>query len=155
MLTRRGWLYLISQAPALALRDFDRAIELDPTNSDAYEGRGEARIRLGDHRVAVADVETALRLGIPSERLAYNAARIYAQAALAVTSEVRRKGRDAVILANKYQDRAVVLTTEAMRRIPPERRAEFWRDQIQADPALQSIIPRLKSSQMGTLTASK
>jgi hypothetical protein len=133
------------QAPTLALRDFERAIELDPTSSDPYAGRGEARAHLGNHRGAVADAETALRLGTPGERLCYNAARIYARAALAVTAEVRRKGRDVVILAHKYQDRAVDLLTEAMRRVPPERRAEFWRNQIQADPLLQPIIPRLRS----------
>jgi serine/threonine protein kinase/tetratricopeptide (TPR) repeat protein len=155
LLTRRGWLYLTTQSPTLAQRDFDRAIALNPANNDAYEGRGSARIGLGDYRAAVADAEMALRLGMPSERLAYNVARIYAQAALAVTAEVRRKGRDTVILAIKYQDRAVDLATEAMHRIPPERRAVFWRHQIQADPALQSIVPRLKSRLMGTLAAGK
>jgi hypothetical protein len=100
----------------------------------------------------VADAETALGLGMPSERLAYNAARIYAQAALAVTSDVRRKGRDVVVLARKYQDRAVDLAVEAMRLIAPERRAEFWRSQIQADPALQAIVPRLKSRLRDLLT---
>jgi tetratricopeptide (TPR) repeat protein len=153
LLTKRGWLYLTSRAPTLALRDFEKAIELDPTNGDAYEGRGSARILLGDYRAAVADTETALRLGKPSARLAYNAARIYAQAALAVTPEVRRKAWDVVILANKYQDRAVALAEEALRQTAPEKRAEFWRNQIQADPALQSIASRLKSSRMGMLTS--
>jgi serine/threonine protein kinase/Tfp pilus assembly protein PilF len=147
LLTRRGWLYLTVPAPTLALRDFDRAIELDPKNSDAHEGRGTARVLAGDYRAAVADAETALRFGMPNDRLAYNAARMYAQAALAVTSEVRRKGRDAVVLAQKYQDRAVDLIIEAMRLIAPQRRAEFWRSQIQNDPALQSIVPRLRSRQ--------
>jgi tetratricopeptide (TPR) repeat protein len=155
LLTRRGWLYLTTRSLTLSLRDFDRAIELDPDNSDAYEGRGSARVRLGDHRAAVVDAETALRLGTPGERLSYNAARIYAQAALAVTSEVRQKGRDAVDLANKYQDRAVALATEAMRQVPPERLAAFWRNQVQADPALQTIARRLMSPPMGTLAAGK
>ena len=70
----------------------------------------------------MADAEEALRLGTPTARRVYNAARIYAQAALAVTSEVRRKGRDAVLLANKYQDRAVALASQAIRLIPLGRR---------------------------------
>jgi serine/threonine protein kinase/predicted Zn-dependent protease len=144
LLARRGWLYLTVKAPTLALSDFERALECDPSNGDAYEGRGAARIGLGDYRAAVTDAEAALRLGKPSARLAYNAARIYAQAARAITSEVRRKGRDAVFLANKYQDRAATLATEAMRQTPPENRAAFWRQQIQTDPAMQSIVPRLR-----------
>ena len=152
LLTRRGWLYLTVRAPTLALRDFDRAIERDPTSSEAYLGRAESRIRLGDHAAAVADAETALSLGTPGDRLAYNAARIYAQAALAVTAEVRRKGRDAVVLAHKYQDRAVDLVTEAVRLISPEKRQAFWQSQIQADPALQSIVPRLKARLRDLLT---
>jgi tetratricopeptide (TPR) repeat protein/tRNA A-37 threonylcarbamoyl transferase component Bud32 len=144
LLTRRGRLYLITQAPILALHDFDRALELDPANSDAILGRGEARIRLGDYGLAVADAETALGRGAPDERLTYNAARIYAQAAQAAAAEVRKKGRDAVVLFNKYQDRALDLVAETMRRVAPERRAEFWRNQIQGDPAFQVIVPRLR-----------
>jgi tetratricopeptide (TPR) repeat protein len=155
LLTRRGWLYLTTRSLTLSRHDFDRAIELDPTNSDAYEGRGSARVRLGDHRAAVADAETALRLGTPSERLSYNAARIYAQAAWAVASEVRQKGRDAVDLAKKYEDRAVALMMETMRLVPPGRLAGFYRQQVQADPALQTIARRLKPPPSGTPASGK
>jgi tetratricopeptide (TPR) repeat protein len=152
LLTRRGRLYLATQAPRLALRDFDRALALDPANSDAFAGRGEAQIHLGDYRVAVADAQTALTLSVPDERLAYNAARIYAQAAQAVATEVRRRGRDALAQFNKYQDRAVDLVTESMRQIAPEHRAEFWRNQIQGDPAFQPIVPRLSARLKALLT---
>ena len=50
----RGWTYLVVDAPKLALRDFELAIELDPKNGDAYCGRGFARAKLGRHREAVA-----------------------------------------------------------------------------------------------------
>src|SRR5262249_10896258 len=36
LLTRRGRLYLITQAPMLALPDFERVLRLDPANTDAF-----------------------------------------------------------------------------------------------------------------------
>ena len=36
----RGWTHLVVDAPKLALRDFELAIELDSKNGDAYNGRG-------------------------------------------------------------------------------------------------------------------
>jgi tetratricopeptide (TPR) repeat protein len=144
LLVRRGWLYLISKAPELALRDFEKALVIAPRDSAARVSRGSARVALGDHRGAVADAQAALTLGPPSALLSYRAARIYAQAASAVAPEARRTERQAVFLANRYLDRAVALATEAIRQINPEQRAAFWRDQIQADPALRSIARRVK-----------
>ena len=63
----------------LALRDFELAIELDPKDSEAYNGRGFVRASLGRHREAMQDAAEALRHGPTSPRLLYNAARIYAQ----------------------------------------------------------------------------
>ena len=81
LLRRRGWLYIVSDAPQLALHDFEAAIRLEATNGDAYNGRGYARLRLGEHRQAVADAEKALSLGEPKPDLYYKAA-----------SRVRRRG---------------------------------------------------------------
>ena len=75
----RGWTHLVVDAPKLALRDFELAIELDPKNGDAYNGRGFVRASLGRHREAIQDAAEALRRGPTSPRLLYNAARIYAQ----------------------------------------------------------------------------
>jgi tetratricopeptide (TPR) repeat protein len=143
LLARRGWAYLVSGAPGLAQADFDEVLRHEPSSADAYTGRGTARVRLGRYREAVADAESALRLG-SSSRVAYNAARIYAQAASAAAEEVRREGRAAVALVGKYQDRALTLLREAVRRLPAEQRAPFCRDQIPADPALRPIQRRLK-----------
>ena len=143
LLTRRGWSYLVSNAHELALRDFEEALRLDPSNADAYNGRGTARARLGRHREAAADAEEALRHGEPSSRTVYNAARVYAQAASVSASEARRKGRDAVLAVVRYQDRAIALVHEAVERLPAERRALFWRDQVLADPSLRPIRHRL------------
>src|SRR5262249_29622186 len=75
----RGWTHLVVDAPKLAQRDFELAIDLDSHNGDAYNGRGLARVRLGREREAALDAAEALRQGPSSPRLFYNAARIYAQ----------------------------------------------------------------------------
>ena len=92
VLSSRGLAYLVSDAPRLALRDFDEALRLDPSNGEAHSGRGLALVLLGDHRAAVAEAEESLRHDPPTARRAYNAARIYAQAAIAAAAEVRREG---------------------------------------------------------------
>ncbi len=75
----RGWTHLVVDAPKLALRDFELAIELDSKNGDAYSGRGFVRANLGRHREAIEDAEEALRRGPTTPRSLYNAARIFAQ----------------------------------------------------------------------------
>jgi len=146
LLARRGRLYLLTDAPRLALRDFDRALALAPSDGDALTGRGAARVRLGQHRQAVADAEAALRLGPPMAIAFYNAARIYALAAAAASSEVGRTGHDAVYLTGRYRDRAVALVHEALNRLPPDRRAAFLRDPVQTDPALRPLLRRLAAA---------
>ena len=144
VLISRGLTYVVSDAPKLALGDFAAALRLDPSSGEAHAGRGTALVRLGDYRAAVVAAEESLRHPPATPRRAYNAARIYAQAAQAAASDVKRQGRDVVVLVNKYQDRAVDLANQALRQTPAADRAEFWRSQIQADPAMRSLSPRLK-----------
>jgi tetratricopeptide (TPR) repeat protein len=147
LLRKRGWLYLLSDAPRLALGDFDEAIRLEPSESDAYNGRGSARVRLGQHREAVADAERATAAGpaAATPRVYYTGARIYAQASIVAAVEVRKKGQDTAALVDRYQDRAAWLLNEALRRIPSEKREAFWRDTVQADPALKALRRRLRA----------
>ena len=63
LFNRRGWGYQFADAPRLALADFEESLRLEPNQSDAYGGRGLARIRLGQWRPAVTDAEAAVRLG--------------------------------------------------------------------------------------------
>jgi tetratricopeptide (TPR) repeat protein len=144
VLISRGLTYVVSDAPKLALADFAAALRLDPSSSEAHAGRGTALVRLGDYRAAVDAADESLRHPPANARRAYNAARIYAQAAQAAASDLRRQGRDVVLMVSKYQDRAVALAIEALQQTPAAGRAEFWRSQIQADPALRSLSPRLK-----------
>ena len=56
-------------------------------------------------------------------------------------------------LTASYQDRAVALIREAVRRTPPGQRAAFVRNQVFADPALRPILRRLKSEALAEHTA--
>ena len=70
---------------------------------------------------------------------------MYALAAVVVSAEVRRKGQDSARLVTPYQDRAVVLLREAIRRLPADRRASFVKEVILVDPDLRTLRRRLAS----------
>ena len=117
----RGWTHLVVDAPKLALRDFELAIELDPQNGDAYNGRGFVRAGLGRHHEAIQDAAAALRHGPPSPRLLYNAARIYARC------------------PGPYQQRALELIQQALSLLPADQRRAFWSTHIRTDAALAAL----------------
>jgi tetratricopeptide (TPR) repeat protein len=144
-LVQRGELYLMTDAPRPAQRDFAQAIRLDSSNADAYAGRGLALAMLGHYTDAVADAAKALSQAEPTALRLYKVARIHARAAVAAGGDARKKGQDAVVLVSRYQDEAVALIREALKRQPAADRAAFLRDVIQADPALQSLRRRLHS----------
>ena len=102
---------------------------------------------LGDYRAAIAEAEQSLRSDPLSARRAYNAARIYAQAAIAAAAKVSDKGSLAVTLVDRYQVRAVALVKLALEQTPVERRALFWQAQVASDPALRRLHRRLRSLQ--------
>ena len=154
LLVRRGELYLITDAPRSALRDFDETIRLDPKNADAYTGRGLARAALGQHQQATADAAQALHLAEPTPLRYYKAARIYAKAAIAAAADVRKRGQDAVSLVARYQDQAVELIREAIKRHPAAQRVSFVRDVVQTDPALAALRHRLRSLELADRASS-
>ncbi len=65
-------------------------------------------------------------------------------ASVAVAKELGEKGRQARQLSIKYQDTALRLIRQAFEREAPEKRAAFWRETVQPDPALKAIRRRLK-----------
>jgi tetratricopeptide (TPR) repeat protein/tRNA A-37 threonylcarbamoyl transferase component Bud32 len=144
LLRQRGRLHLLSNAPQQALRDFEEAIRLEPSHGDGYHGRGSALATLGRLPEAVADAEDALKHGEPNWLRFYWSARIHAQAAVAAVAEARGDGRAALIRSGRYQDRAVVLLLEALRRSPPDRVESLWRD-LQSDPVLRTIQRRVSA----------
>lgn len=120
----RGWTHLVVDAPKLALRDFELAIELDPKNSDAYCGRGFVRAGMGRHRDAIDDAREALRRGPQTSRLLYNAARIYAQCPPTGPQE------------------SLELIRKAVDLLPANQRRKFWFTQVRSDAVLSRLRDR-------------
>ena len=148
ILVRRGRLYLLSGVPKFALRDFDEAINLDPSSPAsalAYVGRGMARASLGFIREAVVDASAAVSLGKPTDETLYSAARIHGQAAAAAAGEVKKTGQAAAALASRYQDQALELLRQTIAALPAAERKSFLRDVVQTDPALAAIRHRLRN----------
>ena len=87
MLVRRGWAMLL-EANKLAEADFDAAVVANPENADAWNGRGFARVMMGNIPGALADAEEGVKRAMVQARQQgaaawpniYNAATIYAQA---------------------------------------------------------------------------
>jgi len=117
----RGWTHLVVDAPKLALRDFELAIELDPKSGDAYSGRGFVRAGMGRHREAIEDAAEALRQGPTSARLLYNVARIYARC------------------PGPYAQRSLELIEQALSLLPAGERRAFWSTHIRTDTALAAL----------------
>jgi tetratricopeptide (TPR) repeat protein/tRNA A-37 threonylcarbamoyl transferase component Bud32 len=136
MRTRRGWAALMA-ASQMALADFDEAIKLNPKDGDSYNGRGYARVQLGQYRAAVADAETAVRLGPPAPEMSYNAACIYSQAV--AQAQLDQKAADHETLAARYRDRAIELLGQALDMLPAAQRGLFWRQAVQPDVALNPV----------------
>jgi serine/threonine protein kinase/Flp pilus assembly protein TadD len=145
-LIQRGWAYLVSDASSLAFHDFDEAIRLAPGDPDAYNGRGFARVLHGQFREATEDAEASIVRGSTDPRTHYNAARIYAKAAVAAIADNPRKSQKRI--AEDYQDRAQALIRLALELMPAADRGEFWRTVVEADPALTALRQRPKFSQL-------
>jgi tetratricopeptide (TPR) repeat protein/tRNA A-37 threonylcarbamoyl transferase component Bud32 len=139
-LAYRGWAYLINDAPKLALRDFDEALkQRDCDRVDCHNGRGYSRVLLGQWKEAVADAEAALNDKPTLARHWYNAARIYAQAAAKVDPDPLKSDARTQDQRRQFEDRALRLLRLACEKSPPEQRAAFWKEYVQADPALRAV----------------
>jgi tetratricopeptide (TPR) repeat protein len=133
----RGWAYFFSDAWKLALRDFSEAIELDPGVSDAYTGRGLARVMLGHYREAVADAEAALRRRAGTPEMMHNIACIFAQAVAHAEADLQAADRQP--LAESYHRRALQAVRQTLALLPPGERLAFWQDMVLPDAALTPI----------------
>jgi serine/threonine protein kinase/predicted Zn-dependent protease len=139
---RRGWAYL-NEAARLALADFEEAIKAHPDNGELYNGRGYARVLLGQVREGVADAEEALRRGPagPERRqrlaLTSNAACVYARAVGLVASAGHDPGRQE--LAQQYHDRAVELLRQTLDLVPPAARGLYVQEVVLPEPAFDPI----------------
>jgi tetratricopeptide (TPR) repeat protein/tRNA A-37 threonylcarbamoyl transferase component Bud32 len=142
---RRGWSYLSDDAIKPALHDFEEAIQLEPSNGDAFSGRAMAKVRLGRHEEAARDAEQSLRLDGSAWRIAYNAARVYALAAVAADAESRKTGPVADRIITRYRARAIDLVRLAVDRASAVERTMLLKQTIPHDPALEPIRRQLKS----------
>ena len=60
--TSRGSVKFTLGYPKEAIKDFDRAIELNPKSANAYHNRGAAKLALGRREEAEKDFDKAKRL---------------------------------------------------------------------------------------------
>jgi tetratricopeptide (TPR) repeat protein len=143
----RGWVYVLCGAHRLALHDFEKAIVLaeknHEPNSDAYNGRGFARIQLGttidDYAKGVKDARQALRLAPRSVRTLYEAARVFAQAAGKIDALPGQRTYKEGALLQEYLGTALDLLEAALEKSPGGRATDFWRDIVEPDPALDPL----------------
>lgn len=136
----RGWTYLSTDAPRLALADFEVWLGEAPASAEALIGRGSARIRLKQLDGAVADAAAAEKQGPLKGSLSYSLACIYSQAAAQTEDELRpAKDPRGTRQAAQYEQKAIRCLRLAMGEILAERRSGFWREQVLTDPALTML----------------
>ncbi len=85
-------------------------------SADAYSGRGLARARLLQYEEGVRDANKSLELGKKNWKITLNAARTFAQAALAAESVSRQTGPVASRTVSNHLDRATDLVKRALER---------------------------------------
>jgi tetratricopeptide (TPR) repeat protein len=137
ILQSRGWAYVLLDAWKLAQRDFDEVIRLDPSRSDAYLGRGLARVVLGDCRRGVADAEVVRRRKKPDNpAMMHNLACLFAQAVAQVKADTEQERR---ALQTLYRRQAIEALGQALLLLPREQRLAFWQEQMRPDRALDPI----------------
>jgi Tfp pilus assembly protein PilF len=136
----RGWAYLIANAPALAVDDFQTALRLARDDSNALSGRAYARVLLGQYRSAVEDAEQAVRQALPTPLVYYHAACTFAQAAHLAEGDPNLTIREARETSSTYEKRALQRLQDALGayRTDEQRRA-FWRQYAADDQALNPI----------------
>jgi tetratricopeptide (TPR) repeat protein len=130
---QRGWAYLINESPYLAQHDFEQALAIIPEDGDALNGRGFARVKLGDYAKGVADADEAARRGANSTIQLYKAARTFAQASGAVANRLDPQIR------KRYGERAVELLQLALQLRREAERRPFWQDNVEKDTAFVPI----------------
>jgi hypothetical protein len=139
---------MLVDAPRLGLADFNVALREGLTTFEAVSGRATARIRLGKVAGAVADAEDAARLATTPESLLVTAV-VFARAAALTAVRTPRSGE-----ASFYEERAVELVFQALRELPPQKRADFWNARVQKDDMLAAVRlhPRLQRLAKGWTT---
>lgn len=160
MLVRRGWAMLL-EANKLAEADFDAAVAANPENPDAWNGRGFARVMMGNVQGAIQDAEEGVKRamvqagsqGAAAWPNVYNPATIYAQAVRVVNAdekmpeEVRARNvqqltvrsiqiiMQAVQVGGAGQQAAIVQTVRGDTSLDPIRSSKEFRQVFGPRPA--------------------
>jgi tetratricopeptide (TPR) repeat protein/tRNA A-37 threonylcarbamoyl transferase component Bud32 len=138
-LAARGWAYLLNDLPALAEKDFAAALEADPHQSDAYTGRGLARVKRRLLQLGLADADQAVAQDGESVRVLYRAAHVYAQAVAVLDEDPRPSDRESLERRSAYADRAVALLKRALKAADARKQQAVWLDRLRRDSALQPL----------------
>jgi tetratricopeptide (TPR) repeat protein len=136
----RGRAYLMAGAPDLALGDFEAAVRLSPSAPEGYAGRAQARVRKGQLREGVGDVERTLELAGASNKFDFDAALTYAEAAARAAAAAARRGRPASRDSLEFEARASTLLQTYLEHLPVERRNAVWNDVIVPDARLAQVL---------------
>jgi serine/threonine protein kinase/tetratricopeptide (TPR) repeat protein len=133
---QRGRTYLACQAWKLAAEDFDFVLEHDVNAAAAYQGRGAARLHLGQVREAAADADQLARRAGKSTTLLFAAACLLAQVAGQIEGASPGEARGRRL---HYQDQAVALLRQVLERLPAGERGDFWRKTVQREETLRPL----------------
>jgi tetratricopeptide (TPR) repeat protein len=131
---QRGWAYFFADGWKLALRDFQEALERRPDTSEPHVGCGLALVMTCQYQDAVQHASAALTLDPDTPEMLHNIACVFAQAAKCV--EMDATAHDPSSMANDYKQQAVKAIRQALTRLPPAKRATFWREKMFPDAAL-------------------
>ncbi|MFN0087771.1 MAG: tetratricopeptide repeat protein, partial [Blastocatellia bacterium] len=132
-LTSRGWAYLNMGVPTEAVKDFQKAIDLDNKNAEAYCGRGLIRAGQSKQVQAQEDAAKALALGgeKPDFQLLWNISHIHA--------EMARVARSKGLKPDIYLDQAVGKLERAFNGMDVTPGQWYWRNYIAKDVWLEPL----------------
>jgi tetratricopeptide (TPR) repeat protein len=124
-LAGRGWAQIVAGSPGPALRDFDEALRLAPTD-EMRVGRATALADLGKRELAVEQVEAVLKGQPTSSQVLYRAARVLAR--VGGSGSGRHK-----------HDRTIDVLRRAVKAMPEAERGKFWKERVRNDEVFRPL----------------
>jgi tetratricopeptide (TPR) repeat protein len=141
----RGKIYLRLGRHDSARTEFREAHRLDRTSAEALVLHGRACVLLGEGQSGVDRAEQALELGPQTTPLLFNAACVYAGAAIQLESKAQRGSNVANALqANRYREQAVNLLRKALAQETAQgedHARKFW-STVRDEPVLRAMQER-------------
>ncbi|QEL17691.1 serine/threonine protein kinase [Limnoglobus roseus] len=137
----RAGVYLLTDAPKLAVVDYEAVVAADPKNADARCGRAEARVKVGLIAAGLADAEEAAR-GTPTARQWLLIARTRALARQRLTTEAGLAKQNDLPADDGVTALAAVAAAVrgAVAATPVADRNDFWQARVKPDPVLAPLL---------------